>query len=112
MKYELEKVRGTIDRLHIVSSSIAQTIDKPDATQVLKYKGLEVYFYLRKINAANHPYLLMVIASPKKGELTIELALKIYDNLGIDLKGKSPVEILEILAQRFGYKVTVGSKTS
>lgn len=112
MEYNLDNVRSSLEQAHITPNHIAQAIDKPDTTQVLEYKGMEVYFYLKRINIATPPYILMIVATPKKGQLVVENALKIYHSLGLDLEGKAPIEILEMLAERFGYKVTVGSKTT
>jgi hypothetical protein len=87
-----------------------RTANSPDDSDVVWLGDLALGIHVKRIEASHPPYSLLVIEQIQHEERQLNFALKVFPDLCADFASKTPLEILEAIANRFGVIVRVGRK--
>jgi hypothetical protein len=87
-----------------------RTANSPDDSDVVWLGDLALGVHVKRIEASHPPYSLLVIEQIQHEERQLNLALKVFPDLCDDFASKTPLEILEAVADRFGVVVRIGRK--
>lgn len=94
----------------IRSSHVLDAVKSPNNVEVIKVNGLNLRVYLKHITLTRPPISLVIIERVANETKTIDFALKAYANLTSDIYVKTPLEIIELIAERFGLYIQIGQK--
>lgn len=87
-----------------------EAADYPDRTEVIERDRLTLRVHLKRIDAGQPPYHLIVVEQIQQGERRGNYALKAYPDLCEDFESKSPLEIIQAIADRFGVNIKIGQR--
>ena len=90
---------------------VEYAIQNPNKVQSLTLSNDDSsYIFQRYVEEAKDPYLLLILTYMKDSSTRIvQYALKIYPSLTRDIKEKTPLEILDLFANRFGLNIKIGN---
>lgn len=106
-----EKFDEEAEIFQIRRSHVEQAINDPDKTEELNYEGLQLRFFLRRVDEATPSYYLLVETKEDEDgdKLVVYAAYKIAFDLHPALDRLSPLQVLGEFLERFGLKVRIGT---
>jgi len=85
-----------------------EAAENPDRTEVIESDGLTLRIHMKLVQQANPPHYLLITERLDKGKRSLDFGLKVYADLVDNLPNKSPLEVLQLIAERFGMEIQVG----
>ena len=92
-------------------TQVEEALENPDKVQSLSLTADDSsLIYQKNIKEVKEPYLLLILTYMKDSSTRIvQDAFKIFPSLVQDIFDKSPLEILDLFANRFGLNLKIGS---
>ena len=103
--------REFAQKFQIAPSHIVSAVKNHDQIQVVNVDELELQFFIKRIDAAQPPFSLLVYFSREEKQLHARAAFKVYHDLCPECASLPPLEILERLVERFGMELRIGERT-
>lgn len=101
-----------LDEFHISASHVRNAILEKDQVEVIALEGLKLVYFSREIVVSPSRQFLLLICSQEKGRsLHVQQAFKISKHLCENEEDLSPLKLLELLARRYGYDISIGDRT-
>lgn len=89
-----------------------EAIEKSDAVEVFEVDDLRVIFFLKRVETASSKYLLLVQANEDNKDISVNFAVKLYQELlDIDLYESTPLSLFENFIERYGIEFSFGDFT-
>ena len=102
--------RECLEPFEIHVAHAVRTVNHPDRTDTVWQGDLALRVHLKRVEPSQPLYYLIVIEQVQGEERQLNIALKVFPDLCSDFGSKSPLEILEAIANRFGVVVRIGRK--
>jgi len=98
---------GPVNRFKIAEADVRATVGSPDQTEVLKLdEKTDSYFFMKRCGNKH----VLVFCMVHDEVLVADFALKLYEDLTPDFSDKTPLDLVRIVANRFGIPVRIGRR--
>src|SRR5262245_56915016 len=97
-----------VRRLGFNAQIIEQVMFAPDDRQVIDFEGrLTIELYVKRMQSRNRPCVVVVAVDRKPGKDSLVFVLRLYNDFDRDISECTPVELVELVAARFGGLVEI-----
>jgi len=91
---------------------VIEAMKHKDKIEIIRVNGLELRIYMKKILTRIQSYLIIIERVIKDNDTLIDFAMKAYPDLFDALEEKTPLQIIELTANKYGVYMQIGSVRS